>query len=435
MKVFTNIHSHVFTAKHSPDYFLKTALPAKWPGWFSNIIAKRVNDMLQRKNTRWILKKIIWILQNVAQGFCVSIERLLEFIEIGTSSTQREIFNDIADTYRHLGEFRIVALTQVLDYLDLEQPSYHTRIQTQVYQVAEIKRNALYQNNICPFLGIDPRMVNVDLVNWITKYVNKDYGFCGIKIYPAAGFFPFDPRLDKVWEHAEKNQIPIMTHCTRGGSWYLGRFKSIFDDGDGDVPTLNPISTHMASINERILALKADTDAQKKNSLWCNIFGHPENYRPVLEKYPRLKICLAHLGGSNEILRSHGLRNNKFPPYFRHNWYIETLKLMRDYENVYSDISYTLSDRNALKCIRDDFNADNITLYYTGADNNPVAEEINMCYKNVPLINKLMYGTDFFLTRKENLGEEVDLQNNFLKILSSRRIIMAFEAPDKFLKC
>jgi len=45
-----------------------------------------------------------------------------------------------------------------------------------------------------------------------------------------------------------------------------------------------------------------------------------------------------------------------------------------------------------------------------------------------------MYGTDFFLTRKENLGEEVDLQNNFLKILSSRRIIMAFEAPDKFLK-
>jgi predicted TIM-barrel fold metal-dependent hydrolase len=449
MKSFTNIHSHIFTAKHSPDYFLKTALPTKWPAWLSNIIAKRLNDLLQRKNTRWVLKKIIWLLQNLAKGFYVSIERLLEFIEIGTSSTQQEIFNDIADTYRHLGDFRIVALTQVLDYLDLEQPSYHTRIQTQVHQVAEIKRNALYQNNICPFLGIDPRMINVNLLQWVKKYINKDYGFCGIKIYPAAGFFPFDPRLDEVWKYAEDKQIPIMTHCTRGGSWYLGRFRSIFDNGNIDVPTLNPASQQMTSINARILALKADTITQKKNSLWCNIFGHPENYRPVLEKYPRLKICLAHLGGSTEIIRSHKENADKsFPPYFRHNWYIETLKLMKSYENVYSDISYTLNDRIALKHIRNDFGANNTRLYYTNAGNELVTEDINMNYdrtvlllspekkwsrKEVPLINKLMYGTDFFLTRKEKLGEETDLQNNFLEILSSQFKNMAYDAPDNFL--
>ena len=70
----------------------------------------------------------------------------------------------------------------MLDYLDLERSSNHIKIQTQVEEVADIKRNALYQNNIFPFLGVDARQTGFDLLEgWAKKYINVDKGFCRYK--------------------------------------------------------------------------------------------------------------------------------------------------------------------------------------------------------------------------------------------------------------
>ena len=419
---FTNIHAHIFTARHAPDYFLKTAIPTgKLPTWLGNLIATKVEELIQRRGTRIALQALDWIFKLISRDYRETAERYIDFLQVGVSSTQQEIFEDIAKAHIKFPGYRIVVLTQVLDYLDLEQSSNHIKIQTQVEQVCELKRNALYQQHIYPFLGLDPRMSGINLMSeWITKYISKDKGFCGIKIYPAAGYFPFDIRFDEIWQWAEAEEIPIMTHCTRGGSFYLGRFESMIGSDGFAVPSLNEASPAMKNIRARIENLTNDKTIQKNNHVWCNIFGHPENYRPILEKYPKLKICLAHLGGSNEVLRKYNpthkdLKGINYPSYMQDNWYDMVIGLMKDYVNVYSDISYTLSNKDAIGYITKDFIHDGM----------PDAK---------PLINKLMYGTDFYMTLQEKEGDEADMQKLFFTHFKEYAELMSQINPTAFLR-
>lgn len=398
-KTFTNAHAHIFTVNHAPDYFLKTAI--------NNItLAEWVDKFLQKNGTRWIMKGFLKIyILFAGKDKRTTIRRYIEFVEVGTSATQIDIYRQLSKNYSKFGDFKIIVLTQVLDYLDLERSSDHIKIQTQVEEVCDIKRNALYQNNIYPFLGIDPRQTGIGLLEeWSKKYISSQYGFYGLKIYPASGFFPFDLRLDAVWAWAERNNIPVMTHCTRGGSFYLGRFESILNTGALRVESLNPAAASMPAILNRISNIIKDESIHRKNRIWCNVFGHPENYKPVLDKYPRLKLCLAHLGGSNEIRRGDPNAGQKdielgdeYPAYLKDNWSDQVIELMKQYENVYADISYTLSDTKAMGIIVNRFRQSGMIDNF-----------------GTPLINKLMYGTDFYLTQQEENGDEADLEKIFL---------------------
>jgi predicted TIM-barrel fold metal-dependent hydrolase len=408
---FCNAHSHIFTVNHAPDYFLRT-------GIHNDFLADTVSKLLQKGGTRAVMKALHWILKLTSPNYRNAVERYIEFVQIGSAATQGEVFNKEASAYTRLGAYRIVVLTQVLDYLDYDEASNHKRIQTQVEEIVELKRNALYHDRLLPFLGVDPRVQGVDLLEWVKYYVHKDRGFCGIKIYPAYGFFPFDIRLDPIWAWAEANDIPVMTHCTRGGSFYLGSFDSVLNRNGFQPQSLNPASPTMASITNRITQLvnNADRKLKKNNKVWCNIFGHPEHYRPVLEKYPRLKLCLAHLGGADEVRRTDPTARPSTPdyapyPYLGPNWYQEVVRLMKDFECVYSDISYTLSDEYAVPVILNTFR---------GSD----------------LMNRLLYGTDFYLTQVEVKGDEPDLINTFLGSFNNGNEIkqLAYSNPAAFLQ-
>jgi len=406
-KSFTNAHSHIFTVNHAPDYFLRTGIGnATFANW--------ADKFLQKDGTRWAMKGFLKVyLLFASKERRSTVQRYIEFVEIGTSANQSDIYNSLLKNYVKFGDFKIIVLTQVLDYLDLERSSNHIRIQTQVEEVADIKRNALYQNNIYPFLGVDARQTGFDLLeDWAKKYISPQYGFYGLKIYPASGFFPFDRRFDALWAWAEENQIPIMTHCTRGGSFYLGRFESLLSTGALKVASLNEDAVSMPSIRSRISNVMNDPSVQTKNRIWCNIFGHPENYKPILDKYPKLKICLAHLGGANEVLRGDPnataadiALGNDYPVYLKDNWCEHVIELMKTYENVYSDISYTLSDPKALGIIVSMFRQPNMVDKF-----------------GTPLINKLMYGTDFYLTQQEEKGDEPSLENLFLTSFNQNEI-------------
>ncbi len=430
---FSNVHSHVFTADHAPDYFLKTAIPNEW-------LAKAVDRLLQKGWTREVLKVINLAIKPFSPNYRHTVERYIEFIEIGTSATQQDIFDMEAQAYTSLGKYRIVALTQVLDYLDYDRVSNHKKIQTQVQEIVDLKRSTLYQQRLYPFLGVDPRMQGVDLLKWVKKYISKDYGFYGIKIYPAYGFFPFDNRLDDVWKWASDMGVPVMTHCTRGGSFYLGSFDSVLNRG-GFQPKIVPpdpftsaYTTAVNNISQRIRSLVTSTDkkVKKDNQLWCNIFGYPENYIPVLEKYPNLKICLAHLGGGNEINRIPlagvvaqtaagraaqagqsavpGAPTLSYPDYLNENWYIGVIDLMATYPRVYSDISYTLS-------------------------NKPAMDTVVKFFKGKPLTERLLYGTEFYMTQEETKGDEPDLINQFLSLFGTADINrLAYTNPDDYLR-
>ncbi|RFM28505.1 amidohydrolase family protein [Deminuibacter soli] len=413
---FTNIHTHIFTVNHAPDYFLKTVIS-------NTTLAEWVNKLLQKKGTRWAMKGALKALTIFSPGKLELVKRYIEFIETGTSVSQEDIFKPLNKYYaRFEGGHKIIVLTQVLDFLDLEQTSTHIRVQTQVEEVCNLKRNALYRDNIYPFLGIDSRQTGFSLLEqWAKKYINTEAGFYGLKIYPAAGFFPFDKRLDEVWKWAAGNGIPVMTHCTRSGSFYLGRFDSILGSGNFPVESLNENATVMPSIRQRIQNVGNDTALHKKNRIWCNVFGHPENYIPILEKYPDFKLCLAHLGGSTEVRRSafptEKSEGPAYPDYLNDNWYEHVIALMKKYKNVYSDISYTLSDRKALQAIIDRFKQPDMVDGW-----------------GTPLIKKLMYGTDYYLTQEEEDGDEPGLQKNFLELFAPDQVkALAYDNPGTFL--
>ena len=411
---FTNAHAHIFTVKHAPDYFLKTAIN-------NTAMAEFVERLLQTKTTSVLLSGVHWLFGRILYPHKREVvDRYIEFVKMGTAATQKDIFDQISKTYTKYGDFKIIVLTQVFDYLDVERDSNHIKVETQVEQVAELKRNALYQKILYPFLGIDPRQTGIDLLTeWTQKYINKDMGFYGIKIYPAYGFFPFDKRLDPVWAWAEANEVPVMTHCTRGGSYYLGTFDSIFNNAVLDFSDYPENDPYVNKIIDRLSSLSNDKSIQKNNHYWCNVFGNPDNYRLILSKYPKLKICLAHLGGSNEVIRSQAVNKSDkdYPDYLQDNWYEEVIQLMKDYTNVYSDISYTLSDKNAMDIIVKMF-TDRSLIDLNGT----------------PLINKLMYGTDFYLTQQEELGDEPDLQTIFTTKFQKPEInLLAYQNPTNYL--
>lgn len=411
--LFTNSHSHIFTANNAPDYFLKTAIPNTWA-------AEWVDRLVKKDGTRLIFGNVLKLMGFLSPRKRDVIRRYLEFVEIGTSASQTDIFDQLNRAYAAFQGHKIIVLTQVLDYLDLQDTSSgHMRIRAQVEEVRQIKRNALYSQNIYPFLGLDSRMTGLDLLkDWVQVYIHPDQGFYGIKIYPAAGFFPFDQRLDPVWKWAEENQIPVMTHSTRSGSFYLGTFESLLNSGVLQTNHLDPTIPLHKKIIDRVAAVIADTSIHKKNVLWCNIFGYPDNYEVLLKKYPRLKICLAHLGGSAEVNRLTATGKSPFPAYLNENWYTMITDLMQRYEHVFSDISYTLSDAQALKTIAGAFTLDGL-------------KDVN----GKPLLNKLLYGTDFYLTQQEQFGDEPDLQHSFLTQFSAAQIqALAYDNPAVYLK-
>ena len=409
---FTNSHSHIFTANCAPDYFLKTAIHNTWA-------AEWVDRLVKKDGTRWVFGNVLKLMAFLSPSKRDIIRRYLEFVEIGTSASQTDIFDQLNRSYAAFQGHKIIVLTQVLDYLDLANTSStHMRIRAQVEEVRGIKRNAMYGQNIYPFLGLDSRQTGLDLLeDWVKFYIQPDEGFYGIKLYPAAGFFPFDERLEPIWTWAEEHQIPVMTHATRSGSFYLGTFESLLNSGVLQTSHLDPVQD--AAIIKRVASVIADTGIHKNNVTWCNVFGYPDNYEVVLRKHPRLKICLAHLGGSTEVNREGATGKSPFPDYMSDNWYTMIIALMQKYENVYSDISYTLSDATAVKKIASTF-----------TPNGPVDNVVGK-----PLLNKLLYGTDFYLTQQEQFGDEPDLQHSFLASFSAGQIqTMAYDNPANYLR-
>ena len=91
---------------------------------------------------------------------------------------------------------------------------------------------------------------------------------------------------------------------------------------------------------------------------------------------------------------------------------------MKEYANVYSDISYTLSSEDAMKIIANDFRQPGMVDKY-----------------GTPLINKLMYGTDFYMTQAEATGDEPHLQNMASEHFTHQEMqLIAYQNPARFLQ-
>lgn len=98
-----------------------------------------------------------------------------------------------------------------------------------------------------PFIGVDPNR-GEDALGMIERLVKK-YAPKGIKVYPASGFYPDDPKFDPYWDLIDDLGLVVTTHAGMA----------------------------LPPLDEK--------------------FCHPKFFARVAEKHPDMNIIIAHLGG------------------------------------------------------------------------------------------------------------------------------------------
>lgn len=352
MSIYTNIHTHIFNIECAPRRFIGIKLP-------------------QIIYNRKIVKGVTKVLKYIIPSNADKLDRYANFLLIGTRKNQSLIWEDLLSANPHL-KTRFVVLSLDMDKMGAGDP--RNNYETQITQLFEVKQK--FPNRLLPFVCVDPRKT---YSQGVKKYLEEKflrYGFVGIKLYPALGFYPFDPKLEEVYRFACEKKLPLMVHCTKGGVWFQGKI------GPEHVlpENFNPEPVNEYDYRKQI---------KDKNRKFKNNFSNPKNYEEVLKMFPNLKLCFGHFGGSGEIKisKKHGSNTTGT------NFYLKIKDLMDRYDNVYADISYTLSEIKKIKA----------TL---------LADLTHVKYKK-----RIMFGTDFYMTIQEN--SERKLVNNLLKHISS----------------
>jgi predicted TIM-barrel fold metal-dependent hydrolase len=180
-------------------------------------------------------------------------------------------------------------------------------------------RSAYPDSIVIPFAAVDPRH---DGIVEQTIALIEQHGFRGLKLYPPTGYHPYDQRLWPLYHYAEEHNLPVLTHCSRPASvQYRGK------------PTVemrtDPVTGELLNIGRFDLLTR---------------FTDPDAYLPLLQEYPRLRICLAHFGGAGDWTRYLDNPWHSGTDTSKKSWLAKILDMLRseNYPNLWTDISYTL---------------------------------------------------------------------------------------------
>ncbi len=176
-------------------------------------------------------------------------------------------------------------------------------------KLAMMDLTARGKGRIMPFYAYDPRSRSVDAVR---NAIEKE-GFVGVKLYPPLGFRPSgndDPAV-------EANLEDLYDYCTAGKG-----------------PPV-PITAH-CSWSDGVYSNRAVPGVSRYKEYYRDM-AHPFQWENVLARHRDLKVNLAHFGGAGEWER----RALADPPAgAEKNWADAILRLMGDYEHVYTDLSF-----------------------------------------------------------------------------------------------
>lgn len=377
---YINVHTHIFTVNNTPKDFLKL--------FVSPLAAMLIENGSNTQVGSWLVQQLARLSGNS------NIKRYANFLKIGKSKNQMEVFEDLIAQYTDDSNIQFVGLSLYMEKLGAGDSM--SRFEGQLEESLAVKRR--YGNRLLLFLGVDPRWKSsgTELRKSIEDYFETKlstgegevYPFCGIKLYPSTGYYIFDPRLKETLEWAADNGVPVLTHCSYLGglynndSQYLQSYLKLTDPYTGK-PYPGIYLPHK----------KANT----ANSNSCSYLIEPESYRSVLDHFKNkntpLKLNLAHFGGNKQIHaaispeKSTGEQRN---PYgiLHTNWFTQIQNLMKEFDSVYTDISYTLFDKELHSTI--------------------ISETMNAQYGH-----RLLYGTDYYMTERENA--ERNLYSEFKK--------------------
>lgn len=166
-----------------------------------------------------------------------------------------------------------------------------------------------YPDKVFPFLAVDPRRIGI--LELVKMKVKEGKGvFRGIKIYPPLGYLPTHPNLIPVFDYCEKYDIPITFHCSPGGmNNFRGRNYAASWAGESRWE-----------------------DFQASDGKKSPFYTAPEKWRPVLDRWKKLRINFAHMGGGDQLGKN------------KKEWMNRIIEIIKTHDNVYTDISYHATD-------------------------------------------------------------------------------------------
>jgi predicted TIM-barrel fold metal-dependent hydrolase len=300
MKTIYNCHTHVFTNEIVPEKFL--------PLGITRFLSKR-------PVSRWLGKLLNRLNPRSSNDI---FDRFASFMNIGNFKSQLDIFEFLKGFYPE--ETKFVVLSMDMEYMRAGR--IHKDFTEQLNELSDIKKK--YPDQFFPFVSVDPRRLNI--ADMVKKYI-EEHNFQGIKLYPPLGYYPFDEKLYPVFEYAEANKIPIISHCSPPVVYYRGKITK-----------------------EMLVHPKTGKKLERKNKQeFANYFTEPENYKYLLEDFPKLKICLAHFGGASEWEKYLATSWDKSMEKY---WFSVILDLIKKYPNVYADVSHTMHDMSLYPLLR-----------------------------------------------------------------------------------
>lgn len=374
-----NVHSHSFTMDNAPEHFLNLYLP----GFAANAIDKITNTQAGSK----IFEKLLSTFGGNGG------KRYASFLSIGKSKSQMDVFEHLMAQYDD-PNIKFVVLTMNMEYCGAGNSV--SGFEGQLEEMLEVKRR--YPDRVLLFLGLDPRWKQDGraLKNTVKAYFDQKLvinattsvnPFAGLKLYPSTGFYPFDENLKETFEWAAENEVPVLSHC-----YYLGGIYK--NDADALKSTLNPMNPYSGMKYDKPEYLTGKSffkwilgqNKSNNNRNTCSYFLEPAAVEDMLKYFETLakplKFCLAHYGGAEQMLISHGKRKPndiEANPYGikTKNWYEQIKDLMIQNPNcTYADIAYTVYDKDVFPCVFQDLN--------------------DPAYSK-----KIMFGTDYFLTEQQ----------------------------------
>lgn len=168
---------------------------------------------------------------------------------VSRDALKNEIFTNYLDPSgeRHLQQMEEagidVTVLHPLDYGLASAGEPPTAIEEQNEAHAELVKK--YPDKFVAFVGVDPRRANA--LELLERGVTE-WGFKGLKLHPAAGFFPDDEAWDPLYRKACDLNIPLLTHTGHISPPLDESFArpANVDALAARYPELNIIAAHMA---------------------------------------------------------------------------------------------------------------------------------------------------------------------------------------------
>ena len=287
-----------------------------------------------------LIRFLAWLLAVFGQHpLAEKVRRLYDFQKEAAAKDQKTVLRSVMRHYP--SNTRFVVLPMDLGAIGHGSPP--VSLNAQHDELSKLARDPEVGRAVIPFATIDPRAD--PQAQELTRALD-DLHFKGVKIYPRLGFAPDHPTLmTQVYPKMQAANLPLMTHCSRGG-----------------------------------------VQGRKLDDYMADRYTDPRAYLPVLQKFPDLRICLAHFGGQHDW-KSYVEAG---PDYRRdQNWQVQIRDMIGSghYSGLWTDISYTLFHfEDYIPFLRLFLTADT-----RAADR---------------LRRRTLFGSDFYMTRQEDLSEK-----------------------------